>query len=280
MTNRFFQRWSQLVYSLMRNARESSVRTDIRPSEHPRRTLPFFKNMDKRNKPFTVIIEGNIGSGKTTLLNYFSKYRDVEVLQEPVERWRNVEGHNLLSLLYNDPARWSLTFQTHVQLTMLDHHTKETSAKVKLMERSIFSGRYCFVENLHQSKLMEPAEYAVISEWFKWITKNIDVDVDLIVYLRSDPEVVHKRILQRARKEEKTVPLSYIVALHEIHEEWLHEKVSHPVPAPVLEIDANVDLVEMLKQISLVENQILNKKANKRALPSPVSSPSKLVSPA
>jgi deoxyadenosine/deoxycytidine kinase len=52
--------------------------------------------MDKRNKPFTVIIEGNIGSGKTTLLNYFSKYRDVEVLQEPVERWRNVEGHNLL----------------------------------------------------------------------------------------------------------------------------------------------------------------------------------------
>ena len=221
--------------------------------------------MDKRNKPFTVIIEGNIGSGKTTLLNYFSKYRDVEVLQEPVERWRNVEGHNLLvtfeqkfcafflrslitilfdqSLLYNEPARWSLTFQTHVQLTMLDHHTKETSAKVKLMERSIFSGRYCFVENLHQSKLMEPAEYAVISEWFKWITKNIDVDVDLIgsclqnsnnpqmhhfhcyyllVYLRSNPEVVHKRILQRARKEEKTVPLSYIVALHEIHEEWYH----------------------------------------------------------
>lgn len=52
--------------------------------------------MDKRNKPFTVIVEGNIGSGKTTLLNYFSKYRDVEVLQEPVEKWRNVDGHNLL----------------------------------------------------------------------------------------------------------------------------------------------------------------------------------------
>jgi deoxyadenosine/deoxycytidine kinase len=44
----------------------------------------------------------------------------------------------------------------------------------------------------------------------------------LIVYLRSDPEVVHKRILQRARKEEKTVPLSYIVALHEIHEDWYY----------------------------------------------------------
>ncbi|XP_046658132.1 deoxynucleoside kinase-like [Daphnia pulicaria] len=279
MTSRFVQKWSQLLYSMMRNTRKT-VKSDSRPSDFPHRTLPFLKSMDKRNKPFTVVIEGNIGSGKTTLLNYFSKYRDVEVLQEPVEKWRNVDGHNLLSLLYDDPARWSLTFQTHVQLTMLDHHTKETSAKVKLMERSLFSGRYCFVENLHESKLMEPAEYAVISEWFKWITKNVDVEVDLIVYLRSDPEVVHKRILQRARKEEKTVPLSYIVALHEIHEDWLHHKVSHPVPAPVLEIDANVDLTEMLKQISLVENQILNRKAIKRVLSSPSSSPSKLVSPA
>lgn len=145
-------------------------------------------------------------------------------------------------MLYNDPSRWSLTFQTHVQLTMLDHHTKETTAKVKLMERSLFSGRYCFVENLYQSKLMEPAEYSVISEWFKWITSNIDVGVDLIgnsypklnmelkyvktcvlkppVYLRTDPLVVHNRILQRARKEEKTVPLEYIEALHKIHEDW------------------------------------------------------------
>ncbi|KAK4036583.1 hypothetical protein OUZ56_028629 [Daphnia magna] len=235
--------------------------------------------MDKQSKPFTVVVEGNIGSGKTTLLNYFSKFSDVEVLQEPVEKWRDVQGHNLLGLLYDNPARWCLTFQTHVQLTMLDHHTKETSAKVKLMERSLYSGRYCFVENLHQSKLMEPAEYSVISEWFKWITNNVDVGIDLIVYLRTDPKVVHDRILQRARKEEKTVPLSYIVDLHEIHEKWLHDKISHPVPAPVLEIDANVDLAEMLEQVTLVENQILNRK-RKRVYSSTVISPSKLVSPA
>ena len=84
------------------------------------------------------------------------------------------------------------------------------------------------------------------------------------MYLRTDPEVVHKRILQRARKEEKTVPLSYIEALHDIHENWyvfvyyliyfilcslpyctkltiwhghsyrLHHKKSFPVPAKVI----------------------------------------------
>lgn len=56
--------------------------------------------MDKQSKPFTVVVEGNIGSGKTTLLNYFSKFSDVEVLQEPVEKWRDVQGHNLLVCRY------------------------------------------------------------------------------------------------------------------------------------------------------------------------------------
>lgn len=88
------------------------------------------------------------------------------------------------SLLYEDPTRWSLTFQTHVQQTKLENHVKESNARVKLMERSVFSGFYCFVENLHQSQLMQPAEYAVLSEWFKWITRHIDVSVDLIgIYL-------------------------------------------------------------------------------------------------
>lgn len=59
----------------------------------------------------------------------------------------------------------------------------------------------------------------------------------------------------------------------------LHDKISHPVPAPVLEIDANVDLAEMLEQVTLVENQILNRK-RKRVYSSTVISPSKLVSPA
>jgi len=165
------------------------------------------KKQTKANRPFTVIVEGNIGSGKTTFLNHFSKFKDVEVLQEPVEKWRDVQGHNLLvivifnnnmtiyfslshvmykcvviiqGLLYDDPNRWSLAFQTHVQLTMLDHHTKDSKASVKLMERSLYSGRYCFVENLHQSGLMEAAEHAVLSEWFKWIVSNAEVGVDLI----------------------------------------------------------------------------------------------------
>jgi deoxyadenosine/deoxycytidine kinase len=91
-------------------------------------------------RPFTISVEGNIGAGKTTFLDRFSPSEDnVEVMAEPVDRWRDVKGNNLLSLMYEDPARYSLLFQTYVQLTMLQQHNKECDADkdAKIMERSL-----------------------------------------------------------------------------------------------------------------------------------------------
>lgn len=45
-------------------------------------------------------------------------------------------------LMYKDPARWAMPFQTYVTLTMLQTHTALTDKRVKLMERSLFSARY------------------------------------------------------------------------------------------------------------------------------------------
>lgn len=47
-------------------------------------------------QPFTVLVEGNIGSGKTTYLNHFQKFDEVFLQAEPVEKWRNVGGVNIL----------------------------------------------------------------------------------------------------------------------------------------------------------------------------------------
>ena len=43
---------------------------------------------------------------------------------EPVELWKSVDGHNTLDLMYKDAKRWSLLFQSYVQLTMLQNHWK------------------------------------------------------------------------------------------------------------------------------------------------------------
>lgn len=79
------------------------------------------KNLDNVLK---IVVEGNIGSGKTTFLSIFDRYakkmfQNPMVLPEPVDNWRDVEGVNIFQLLSDDPIRWSFTFQSYVQFTML-----------------------------------------------------------------------------------------------------------------------------------------------------------------
>ncbi|KAM9344969.1 thymidine kinase 2, mitochondrial [Symphorus nematophorus] len=209
------------------------------------------------DKKAVICIEGNIASGKTTCLEYFSKTSNIEVLTEPVSKWRNVRGHNPLALMYQDPERWGITLQTYVQLTMLDRHLSTISAPVRMMERSIFSAKYIFVENLFRSGKMPEVDYAVLSEWFDWIITNISIPVDLIVYLQTSPQTCHERLKQRCREEEKVIPLEYLESIHQLYEDWLIKRTSSPLPAPVLVIPADHDLQKMLHQYEENRDKIL-----------------------
>lgn len=46
--------------------------------------------------PLTIAVEGNIGSGKSTFLSFCEIDNRVETLYEPVDRWTDVNGFNLL----------------------------------------------------------------------------------------------------------------------------------------------------------------------------------------
>ncbi|KAM9423369.1 thymidine kinase 2, mitochondrial-like isoform 1-T3 [Salvelinus alpinus] len=242
----------------------------------------------EKNK-LVICIEGNIASGKTTCLEYFSKTSNIEVLTEPVSKWRNVRGHNPLGLMYQDPTRWGITLQTYIQLTMLDQHLSTISAPMRMMERSIYSAKYIFVENLYRSGKMPEVDFAVLSEWFEWITQNIAIPMDLIgklcrntrfllysddvgslvepcslssssvsVYLQSSPQTCHERLKERCREEEKIIPLEYLEAIHQLYEDWLIKKTSFSVPAPVLVISADDDLQKMIHQYEENREKILS----------------------
>lgn len=205
-------------------------------------------------------MEGNIASGKTTCLEFFSSTTDVEVLMEPVSKWRNVRGHNPLGLMYRDAWRWGLTLQTYVQLTMLEQHTRPQTAPVRLMERSIHSAKYIFVENLYRSGKMPEVDYVVLSEWFDWIGRNMDVSVDLIVYLRTTPETCYQRLKMRCREEERVIPLEYLNAIHRLYEEWLVTGSRFPLAAPVLVIEADHNMEKMLEVLEQNRDRILTPK--------------------
>ena len=97
------------------------------------------------HSPKTIIVEGNIGAGKTTFLKPFMNQPNIEVVPEPVEKWRNMKGHNLLDLFYQNPQRNSMLLQTYVQLTMVQNHTKPCSKPLRIMERSLLRHLYLYL---------------------------------------------------------------------------------------------------------------------------------------
>jgi len=185
-------------------------------------------------------------------MNYFMKYPDMTTYKEPVDVWQNLNGTNFLDLLYKNQSRWGMTFETMVILTMMEIHMADRQVEgvrfipVKVMERSLHSGRACFIEAM--KSVMTEGELVLLDSWYDLLTSRpeFDTDVDLIVYLRTTPEVAMSRVKSRSRSEEQAIPLSYYQRMHMLHDDWLiHQNSSlsskHSLPQ-VIVIDADQDI--------------------------------------
>lgn len=209
----------------------------------------------KMEKIFRVSVEGNIGCGKSTFLKHFQEFPRVKVFPEPLSEWRNVQGFNLLELLYSDLKRWNFSFQHMVQLSRLNIQLEKSNQQIHMFERSVQNNRFCFGEVAHQNKMLNDVENFILDEWYQWIAKNTDISLDLIVYLQSNPEVVYQRLQKRSRREESSIPFEYLNQVHQAHENWLVHHLPEAPPAPVLILDANADLQSMYEQFK--QNQCL-----------------------
>ena len=158
-----------------------------------------------------------------------------------------MNGHNLLHKLYEDPGRWSFQFQSYIQLTRLRLLKSPTDKPVKLLERSIQNNRFCFLELAKRQGSLTNPELSVLYSWYDFLDKNMGLDLDLIVYLRADPEVSYERMRNRGRSEESEVPLDFITSLHNVYEDWLIEQKFGEINVPVLVMDANKSKEELMK---------------------------------
>jgi len=222
-------------------------------------------------RPLTVHVEGIVGTGKSTMLKAFDNHHGtaaaVDVLPEPVDQWTNLNGTDVLDLIFTDPQRWGATQEFLTFNSMMNEHLRKFG-HVKAMERSIHSARLSFVETLHREGKMSDPEYAILDDWYRFLTNQelprhpsgFDTDADLIVYLQISPEAAYERINGRGRPEEATVKMSYLRHLQQTHDDWLlHGKSGYPVPAKrVLAMSTEHSLEEMMKIYHLLTKKIVS----------------------
>jgi len=211
----------------------------------------------------TLIVEGNIGAGKSTLLHVLRQYLKVNVVYEPLDMWQQVvDGESLLDNFYKDTRRWAYTFQSYAFITHIEKQRKERARmpdSVQVVERSVFSFRYCFAQNCYTQGFMSALEWKLYQEWFSWFVQEYVPYPDGIIYLRAEPEICYARLRQRDRHEEDTVSPEYIHQLHSLYDSLLIDDQSVMVQnkVPILVIDGDKEFETDIVQKELLVDRIV-----------------------
>ncbi|KAM5142774.1 deoxyguanosine kinase, mitochondrial isoform 2-T2 [Callospermophilus lateralis] len=125
---------------------------------------PSSRGLHAGHGPRRLSIEGNIAVGKSTFVKLLTKtYPEWHVATEPVATWQDIQAAgtqkdsttqslgNLLDMMYQEPARWSYTFQTFsflsrlkVQLEPFPEKHVQAKKPMQIFERSVYSDRLHF----------------------------------------------------------------------------------------------------------------------------------------
>ncbi|XP_077328265.1 deoxyguanosine kinase, mitochondrial-like [Lithobates pipiens] len=228
-------------------------------------------------------VEGNIAVGKSSFLRLLaSAYQEWSFVGEPLQKWQHVNSSsshgmdNLLQLMYDNPARWSYTFQTlscmtrfKTQIESFSEQLLKQQEPVRIFERSIYSDRFVFAKTLFELGHLNDMEWNMYQEWHTFLLQEFGerATLDGILYLRATPVTCFERLHKRARKEEERVTQQYLEKLHYQHEGWLinKDKDGHPAhfsdtPVLILEVDEDFEENPVVSQhlISKVQDFVVS----------------------
>lgn len=191
-----------------------------------------------------IIVEGTIGAGKSTFLKMLQQYLPEHAMAlEPLDQWHDGKQENsLLTLFYKDPSRWAYSFELKTLMSRVrDYaHYKRLYGKQLMVERSIFSGRYCFAYNSFCSGYLSEPEWMLYQHWFDFLMAQYTIQPTAFIYLRIEPQKALERIKKR-RREGEDIPLSYLQSIGFLHDQFLLERKMPGAlkDVPVLCLDVN-----------------------------------------
>ena len=123
-------------------------------------------------------------------------------------------------------------------------HLQEQSHPIerRIMERSIYSGHYCFALNGYENGFMSQSEWDMYNQWYQFMVPGKCLPPQGFIYLKVNPEIAHERIKKRNRLAEQKITPAYLKHIDNKHNEFLLEKKNIPAElaaVPVLVLDVN-----------------------------------------
>lgn len=209
-----------------------------------------------------VVVEGNIGAGKSSFIDYIASNKHFKSFKEPIEKWQNLNGNNLLELFYRDPGNYALAFQLYALMTNLEIAQKinllhNSSEIITVRERCLDSVRACFIESMKIRGILEQAEFDVFVKWFDFLksTNNDLFDINVVIYIRTPYEVAYERVKSRQRNEEREIDGTYLKLLDHLYENWIASLDKSTIT--LITIDGTLGKEEIKKEYKRVVDQLL-----------------------
>lgn len=223
-----------------------------------------------------VSIDGNIGSGKSTILSklkeHYSDNSNVLFVKEPVDDWEKItdeSGITMLEKFYLDQEKYSFSFQMMAYISRLkilkdarkciiDNYLTniENTHYIIITERSLYTDKFVFAKMLYDSKKIEEVNYKIYLSWFDTFAQEFPVNK--IIYVKTEPEMCHTRILKRSRNGELIIPLKYLDNCSKYHDNMLDISSSDCFCDDHLILDGNIDIYENKNQVNIWIQEIDN----------------------
>ena len=163
----------------------------------------------------SVIIEGAVGCGKSTVLKAVQEKLGTKVMvqMEPLEIWRDYNGHNLLKNYYDNVSNASAggchaasrNLQLVIMLTMAERYIsfrqelkQNKKLKYHLLERSMLCAKDVFIKGNKFSAI----DKLILHDYCNYFIDVCNEKSALKIYLKASMSTLEERIRRRSRPEE------------------------------------------------------------------------------
>lgn len=195
-----------------------------------------------------IAVMGTLGSGKTTAAQLLTKELQFALIEE------NVKENAFLPRFYKDMKRWAFHSQVFFlmekirQMIETKHLLEKTSV---IQDTPIIQDVYSYARAQYELGNMDDAEWALYQKIYHEFTPHFP-NPDLIVFLDTSIPAIEKRIAERGRTFEQSIPTDYLELLDKLNRRWLEQNTTIPVlriHTDTLDISRNKDAQEQFTSL-------------------------------